>query len=185
MKRILRPLLASFLGLSMIVGASAQQAAPVEQEAPAVVEVEKNPDGELSIEISAADFEAVPYSLTDQTVDADIVVTVTDDRGSDLGWNVTIVGKDFTDGTSTFDVENLVLSSETIVTGSPGSTQGITTSGGSVPEGPDSAKIITAETGSGTGQFTVTFEDSELTVPGGTLVGEYESTLTVSVSTGP
>lgn len=178
-KKILSTAIAGVLGLSMLTGVAAQESAPAD------VEVVNNPQGGLEIFIDAADFDAVPYSLQDQQTNADIVVTVTDDRGSDLGWNVTISGTNFTDGTNSFDVENLVLSSDATVTGNPGSPEGITATGGPVPEGPDSLKIASVERGGGTGEFTVTFSDSELTIPGGTLVGEYQSTLTVSVATGP
>ncbi len=186
MRKLVNTILAGVLGLSMIAGVSAQEVEDSDS-GPAVVEVGINESGTLDVVIEEADFGLVPYSLQDQEAEADnIVVTVVDDRGSNAGWNVVLTGTNFsTEGDSplTFPVTNLVLG-DGAVTPEVGSATGIQTTGGAVQTESETS-AISAESGTGTGRFNISFEDSTLTVPGGTLVGDYSSTLQVEISSAP
>jgi hypothetical protein len=182
-RKITNTLLAGGLALTMVAGVSAQSVDGGEAD----VSVITNNNGVLTVEIADASFGSHEYSLLDQDADpADIVVTVTDSRGSDTGWNVTLNGSPFSSLTTStpFDASNLVLGQSTVASYDNGNypTDGISGYPAAVADAPSVATIISAAPGNGTGKFDVTFADSTLNIPGGTLVGDYMSTLTVTLT---
>lgn len=148
----------------------------------------------LAVSITNADFGGVPYSFQNQTRSGSLTVGVIDTRGTAAGWNVTLSASDFQTATGSqfFDISNLSLTPGTqigvpYVTGDPvPSTAGLTASGAAPVQetGTGSTKIWSAGVLAGAGQFALPLTGS-LTVPGGTLVGDYTSVITVSIVSGP
>lgn len=179
MRKLISVLCASFMAIAGAATASAQLTTDAN--------VEVIGGGELVVSIGAADFADVNYSFSDTPSTTDIVVHVEDNTGTASGWNVTILGEaQFTsaDTTSTIPIGNLSMATGTPeqvdgqdVTGitAPGAASGVTTT---------AQPIASAPPESGQGIYDITYP-STLVVPGGTQVGEYNATLTVSITSGP
>lgn len=179
MRKLISVLCATLVALAGAASVSAQTATEAN--------VTVTGGGELVVSIGAADFADVPYDFAAQTTNADIVVHVEDNTGTASGWNVTILGDAvFTsaDTTSTIPIGNL-----TMATGTPVSVEGqdvtdITAPGAASGVTTTAQPIASAPAESGQGVYDITYPSS-LVVPGGTQVGEYNATLTVSITSGP
>jgi hypothetical protein len=142
----------------------------------------------LAVQITAADFEARPYSFENQTTTGSVTLAVTDTRGTAPGWGVNVAGSNFTSGTESFEIGNLALAPQApiAVTGACG----VVTSAGNqtvVPLGivtSTAQRIWSADAASGAGCFQLPVA-ATLNIPGGTLVGTYTSTVTVSITAAP
>lgn len=186
MKKVFSSLLAGALGLSMIAGVSAANEAKIS--------VTENSNPVFSAVITQApDFGSVPYSLTDQTATnpnngADnLVIKVTNSRGGNTGWNVTLSGGDFTNGDTTpltFSVVGLTLTTGDTVA-APGTGTNVTETPTFGVTG-SAARLLSASAEySSNGIFTTTYTGNQLVVPGGTLVDDYTSTLTITLADAP
>lgn len=144
----------------------------------------------LAVTITNASFGSKAYSFVDQTAVGSLLVTATDSRGTATGWNVTLSASDFVSGPNTFDIHFLSLSAGTpnavLSGGTTGTMSGVNaTSAAPVQEtGTSTTKILAAGAGSGSGQYSLPMAGS-LTIPGGTLVGNYASTVSVAIVSGP
>lgn len=155
----------------------------------ATVKINENA-GDFSVSISSVDFGELSYNFDNQlVVDKAITVTVKDNRGSAPGWNVSLSGGAFTDTTinKSFASTNLNLEAASpAITYVGGNTN---VSGQTALQAPfgvsgTATKIWSAGAGSGDGEYKQNLL-ADLTVPGGTLVGNYTSTLTVNIASGP
>jgi hypothetical protein len=132
-------------------------------------------------------FEDKEYSLSQQTSLGDLDVTVTDNRGTAKGWTIGIHGTDFERSNSTVGADipagNLALSAGT-VSSQPGS--GADPSSVSVPSNLPTtiAQPWQAASNEGDGIYTLPLIGT-LTIPAGTLVDTYQSTVTVEVTAAP
>jgi hypothetical protein len=148
----------------------------------------------ITVSITGDDFGTYDYSLSTEKYEAagTLTVTVDDMRGTAEGWDVALNGTDFAPvvGSSvnadSFSIENLYLHA-----GEPAladeSQLSATTSGQDVFDitaTNDPQPIWTAENNSGAGTFTLDLV-GDLTIPGGTLFGNYSSLVTVSLASGP
>lgn len=148
----------------------------------------------LAVSITNANFGAVPYSFQNQQATGSLTVGVVDTRGTAAGWNVSLDATDFRTGDSSqfFDINNLGLGAGTQIglpysSGDPApSTANMTPQSVSPVQktGVGTSKIWSAAELAGAGKFELPMAGT-LTVPGGTLVGEYTSVVTVSIVTGP
>lgn len=175
MRKFTNFLIAGAFALSM-VATGAVQAAPN-------AEVTITSTGSRVVSIEAIDFGDKTYSFSTQTATASAIVKVEDNTGSGSGWNVTLQGVDFERDAST----KIAIGNLSLAAGTPASTAGQATTGITAPAitvGTGPAKIASAPALSGMGHYTITYPGT-LTVPGGTLVGDYKSTLTVSITAGP
>ncbi|MEW6283530.1 MAG: WxL domain-containing protein [Candidatus Eremiobacterota bacterium] len=115
-------------------------------------------------------------------------LTLTDARGSGSGWNVTLSATNFTSG------GNSILASGFTFTG-PGGT--VTTVAGNAPPtqstvvaqalSPGGFKVLSAAANTGMGRYTYTPATAQfgLTVPASTFAGNYSSTMTFTIASGP
>jgi hypothetical protein len=132
-------------------------------------------------------FDDKEYSLSQQTSLGDLDVTVTDNRGTAKGWTIGIYGTDFIRSNTTVGANipagNLALTAGT-VTSQPGS--GTNPSSVSVPSTlpTATAQLWQAASNQGDGIYTVPLIGT-LTIPAGTLVDTYQSTVTVEVTAAP
>lgn len=189
MRKLVNTVLAGALGLSMIAGVSAQETGD------ASIIVEANPTGDFTVSIKQApDFGAIGYSVTDTPVTTtpggvgDFIIEVTYARGDDLGWDVNIYGDDFTNGDTeaplTFPVGSLTIGNS-VVTADPGTPGSVTATSDYNMTGTSTNLIDGALNVGSNGIFTVTYSSNTLVVPAGTLVDEYNSTLTVTTTEAP
>jgi len=177
MRKVFGVVLAGMMALSTFGGVTAQD------QGSAIVTISS--DGLRTATIEDATFTPVEYSFTDETATASIVVNVEDNTGSGAGWNVTLYGTAFERDTNTsFPVSNLVLGTGTAESTSGQAATGITATGITVGTASPGEKIASAALLSGMGHYTITYVGT-LTVPGGTMVGQYESTLTVTITASP
>jgi hypothetical protein len=143
----------------------------------------------LAVTITTANFEARPFSFDQQTTSGSLSLAVTDTRGTATGWGVSLAGTDFSALTGeTFAITNLSVA--------PGTPQAVTGQCGAITSNANQSvvpiaqmqtntqRIWTAASGAGSGCYTLT-AGSTLGIPGGTLVGTYVSTITVSISSAP
>jgi hypothetical protein len=148
----------------------------------------------LAVSINSADFGGVPYSFQNQQANASLTVGVTDTRGSAAGWNVSLNATDFRngDGSQFFGIGNLSLVAGTqvgqpYISGDPMPSTANMTAFSAAPvqkTGDSTTKIWSAAELAGAGKFELPMAGT-LTVPGGTLVGDYTSVVTVSIISGP
>lgn len=131
---------------------------------------------------------------TDQTVNPTSAPTIRmiDATGSNAGWNITFTATNFTSGSNTIANTNFSFNpsggSLTRISGqSIDNTNGPKEAGGGSQALSGSVKAITTNAGYGKGKYdyTPTTGSFSLTVPATTLVGNYTSTLTITISSGP
>jgi hypothetical protein len=143
----------------------------------------------LIVTITTANFESRPFSFQSQTTPGTLTLQVNDTRGTARGWAVSLAGTEFRSPTESFAVTNLSVTPgapSSIVTGACP----VVTSNANQPVVPisqmqtNTQRIWTALAGAGSGCFTLPATTS-LVIPGGTLVGTYVSTITVSISSAP
>lgn len=173
------------LALTLAVGMAGGALAATENDSDVTVNIFSH--GVLAVHIDGNDFEGYPYQLEDQdTEPIDIVIYASDERGTAAGWHVTLSGEDFVDEDKLpkefFAIENLSVAHGDVET---------TSSTGQPSEDPPAAynllavetdpqTVLTADPGSGAGKYTNT-RGATLTIPAGTLVGDYKATLTVTI----
>jgi hypothetical protein len=178
---------ALILASSLTMGA-AQTVEDVDGDA--TVEITRKDNlNSISVWITDSDFDAHPYSLVEQPVPGNLTIGLDDFRGTADGWDVYISATEFTsDNGRSFGAEQLVLDPGDFDLNPDVTQENVTTDGqsttASVQLSSDSQGIWSAANGNGAGHFVLPV-DGTLTIPGGTLVGTYTSTMTVSVEAGP
>lgn len=149
--------------------------------------------GALSIATSAAPTFSATLDGTDQTKSYTVPTTVTDARGNNAGWNLTVTSTQFTTGGSTPSTLATNASTVTGVTNAcaAGSTCTLPTSAISYPVGvpaaatpPAAVKYFSAATSTGKGKFDNT-PSVAVALPSSVDAGTYSSTLTLSAVSGP
>ena len=165
-------------------------ATPINQ---ADVDVQITPIDGATVTVAVAEslsdpFDDKQYSLIQQTSSGRLDVTTTDNRGTATGWTVSISASNFVRTVNTtvgadIPVGNLALSGGT-VTKTPGS--GNYPSSVTVPASMPAAstQLWKAISNEGDGQFLLPLNGT-LTIPAGTLVDKYQSTVTVTVVAAP
>ena len=123
------------------------------------------------------------------------MVTVDDMRGTAAGWSVTLSGGDFIPNPLTsspnaapFDIENLSLDAQDPEIASDVSQPAANLTGQSASDLSQVTNVAqtiwTASNGNGEGKFNLDLV-GDLKIPGGTLVGNYSSTVTVTLGAAP
>lgn len=150
----------------------------------ATVSIITGPENIMTVVISSAVFTATQYSLQDTTTTSTVTVTPTDLRGTAAGWNVNLSATDLSrDASTNFAISNLSLVAGELT--GPGAASITKNNAAPVQKtGVSTTKILSAPIGSGMGAFVLTMAGT-LTIPGGTLIGLYTSTMTVTIATGP
>jgi len=124
------------------------------------------------------------YSLAEQTTSGVLTVQTSDDRGNAAGWNVTLKATDFVEAdTADIAINNLVLLAQPVVKNSVGGTTPAAGSNQS-PVTTTAQQLWDAAPATGDGIFSLPMNGT-LTIPAGTLVGTYTSTVTAEVSFAP
>lgn len=140
---------------------------------------------------TVANFGGITLNGTAQTTNAALgTFSVTDARGSGIGWNVTVQATQFTMTGHTLAMNSISMPAPTVA-------KADSTSGNvpSIVAGPyliDNASAVKissaaldASAGNGMGSYTYTPGNLTLSVPANAYAGTYTSTVTVSVVTGP
>lgn len=147
--------------------------------------------GDVSLStVTASSFGVVTLDGTTQTVQAPLnTFDVTDARGTGEGWKVSVVAGQFTDSTSgrIMDAGSLVIDAPAVSLKDDGSSAltTITQAGGVIDNG-TGVKLLSAAVDGGMGSYTVAPASMTLTLkPGKVYAGNYASTVTVSLTTGP
>lgn len=172
---------AALITTTMLSGASAANSADVS------VRVSAPDNGVLSASITGARFQEVKYRAGDsfQNSVGDFVVTATDTRGVGSGWVVTIAGKgDFTDQNGSgnaIKLSALSLQAGTVQGADAYSKVNGIATGAVAAMSQSEQAIMKAEKGAGVGTFTNGIKGT-IAVPDGTLVGTYQTTLTVTIA---
>lgn len=174
-----------FLSMALVVWIMLASPGSLSAATEGTASVRVTSDGTLSVSIDDAAFEDVPYSFDETSTESTVVVKVEDNRGTGAGWKISLHGSDFVnDDGASFDISNLALTAGTATTTAGQDVSGITTSGVTVSGDSSEVVIASAQQSAGMGHYTIEYP-ATLHVPGGTLVGDYKSTLTVDVATGP
>jgi hypothetical protein len=172
---------AAALGLGVSTTALAQQTGDV----PIDVQVGAAPDAGLTWQASqTAEFPSVPSSFEAQTSTGAIAATVSDTRGTEAGWTLSVSGTDFVGQTTgrTIPIGNLTLT--------PGAVQVVAGDANPLPTvntltmstAPQVLMVAAADTGAG--RYTSVINGT-ITIPGNTLVDTYASTITVDLAAAP
>lgn len=138
----------------------------------------------LAASITGGRFADVTYRAGNsfQNSNGTIVVTATDTRGVGSGWTVSLSsGSDFTSGSQSFSVNNLSLQSGSVQGRDNANANGITPA--AITAVGNSQAVMVASKNNGLGVFDDTIQGT-VKVPDGTLVGDYKTTLTVSIVAG-
>jgi len=176
---------AALVTISAVSGAAAADSA----SADVTVKVSAPSGAVLSASITAGQFSDVEYSITDdKTSTGTLTVLASDPRGVGTGWNVTLkTGDKFTDasdGSKSFSGNAFKITSQSITPAQGASAQGVNVQTPGAGSTANSAqKIIVAQQRSGMGSYTDAI-GAEVTVPKGTLAGNYKTTVTVSITAG-
>src|SRR5581483_4918395 len=147
--------------------------------------------GSLSLSAAgSASFSALTLNGSDQTATASVVLTPDDERGTDLGWNITGTSTTLTNASS-----QTLSTTATAVTGASAAaatgncslptnsiTYPITLPAGSTP--PTAVKVYNGAGGTGKGPTNVTLT-LQLSVPANAYRGTYTSTWTFAIVSGP
>ncbi len=138
---------------------------------------------------------ATPVTLNgdDQTTTYALGLTVTDARGNNAGWNLTITSTQFNDGSGDTlpTTASAIQSTPSVVCSSVGnhctSPNNSITYPVTVPAdttAPTPVKFFNATTNSGLGKFTIT-PTITVSIPANTVAGTYTSTVSVAIVSGP
>lgn len=159
--------------------------------------------GDLTLgSITTGDFGGITLNGAAQSTTATMnAFSVTDARGTGLGWNVTISASPFNEyasgeyvasgktlGTSRFTMAQASAAKvDASSSGVPTVTNGTYTldADGNSDGTSDAVKIASAATGDGMGSYTVTPGQLSLSVPANVYAKTYRSDVTVTLSTGP
>jgi hypothetical protein len=147
--------------------------------------------GSMSASLSNATFNPLPYSNNAQVNSGQLVLTVTDPRGTAAGWSVSIVAGPFVYsgtaiGQSSIPAANFALTATgapTTVSGQPIGAGGPTATGATGALS-TSRTIVVASTGFGSGTYNQ-IVNVNLTIPGTSKAGTYTSTMTVTTAAAP
>jgi len=151
--------------------------------------------GALSVAApDAAAFVPTHFSFTGQTSAGNSIgaITTTDARGDRSGWGINVTASDWTDGTKvikhngngstegqlSLDVPE--ISSVAKIAGD--TTTGMTMGTDATFSGTTSIKLITAPSGTGSGQYNINGLNAAQFVPGSQPTGDYVTTLTLTIS---
>jgi hypothetical protein len=145
--------------------------------------------GSLAISTpTVANFGGVTLNGTAQPTTASMgTFTVTDSRGTGVGWNVTVQATQFTMTGHTLPMNSISMPAPTVakIDATSGNTPSITT-GPYLIDNASAVKITSAAAdGTGMGSYTFTPGALTLSIPANAYAGTYTSTVTVSVVTGP
>lgn len=149
--------------------------------------------GSLTLTTTAAPSFGVTLDGTDQTAAYTLPATVTDARGGNAGWNLTVTSTQFSTGGAT--PSTLPANASTITAVSNACVTGATCTNPTnaisypvaLPAGataPPAVKYFNAAVGTGKGKFTNTPTIGVL-VPANADAGSYTSTVTISAVSGP
>lgn len=182
---ILKKITAGTLALVLATGVAGSVIAQETDTGDVNVQItEMSTGGVLSASISDENFGPHEYSLQDQGVEGDFTINASDLRGTAAGWTVTIKGEDFggTNVSNGFSIENLGLAQGSVekTSISPHATSANPVVTNVAPVTTSEQTVVTAIAGTGAGEYEAEF-DANLNIPGGTLVGTYETTLTVTI----
>lgn len=185
LKKLSWTLLASLLAVSIFGVAAAQS-----DTSEATVEVVpiSNDRGVLSVSITNIDFGEHEYRLTDHTTSGSLTIYASDMRGTAGGWTVTLASTDFTSADAPdfpIPIGNLSAPAGSVShigcpSGHPTDRVPIAWLARPVTIAP--AAIIHAKPGTGAGYYQNHRPHTQLTIPGGTLIGGYQATLTVTIT---
>lgn len=140
----------------------------------------------LGITTSSIQFTGITLSGYDQFASGTTNAWVVDASDESGGWNITISATDFINQNlqviSSQNLEIRLLAEKiVVVSGSSGPVSALTTY---TPIGSNNVRIITSEIGQGTGIYEIT-PDFRLNVPAQAYAGNYASTITLTVVSGP
>ncbi len=169
-------------------------AVPSTDDSTAIVDVQvkgiENGTVSILIEESSGDtFDDVTYNYQTTTPsEGDFVVTVTDERGTAAGWGVTLQGTDFLRQNHPTLGQDIGIGQLGLIPGTPsrlstaGTTPTTVSNIGVMTSSPQTLWV--ANENQGDGQFQ-TIVAGTLTVPAGTLVDTYKSTITAVITFAP
>lgn len=148
----------------------------------------ENDGGILSVSITSVDFGEHEYRLADHTATGHLTIYASDMRGTASGWSVTLAGDDLQSAENpgfAIPIENVYAPTGTVAhmgsaSGHP--TDALPTALAAWPVTNAPAMVLVAAPGSGAGSYENHRAGTALVIPGGTLIGEYKSTLTVTIS---
>lgn len=144
--------------------------------------------GILSASITNVDFGEHEYQLSDHTAYGQLTIYTSDMRGTAGGWTVTLAGEDLRSSESPafpISIQNLLAPAGSVShlgspSGHPTDVPPVSHAAWPVTNAPTT--VLSAAPGSGAGFYENHRAGTKLTIPGGTLIGEYKSTLTVTIS---
>ncbi len=149
-------------------------------------------NGQAALSLSTSATPALTDLLdgSDQTASYTIPLSITDARGSGAGWNATITSTTFTSGSNTLATNASAIAS--IATACvAGGTCTTPTNGLSYPltipaaaTAPAAVKFFNSAVNTGMGRFTIT-PTINVAIPGNSYAGNYSSTVTVAIVSGP
>ncbi len=127
---------------------------------------------------------------SDQSVNYTLPLTMNDLRGSGAGWNLTMTSTTFTNGTQTLATTASSIASAAVACTAGGTCTNPTNSISyplTVPAAataPAAVKVFNAAANTGMGRFTIT-PSINVSIPGNSYAGTYNSTLTIAAVSGP
>ena len=134
---------------------------------------------------------AVTLSGSDQTTTYSLGLTVIDATGSGGGWKLTITSTTFTTGTHSLSTTASNINAAPTVACTSGSTCTNPTNGVTYPLGvpaaataPTAVKFFNATANTGMGSFSIT-PTITVSIPANTFIGNYVSTVSVAIVSGP
>lgn len=177
---IIKKIASGTLALVLATGIAGSSLAKDDHIGDVSVSIHPIKDGGYSASIGDLRFGSYQYRLTDRVVPGTVTIGASDLRGDAQGWSVTITGGDF-DGD--FGIHNLSLDTGTVTktskSGHP--TEAVPSQNAITKMSNDEQTVLVAAPGTGAGEYNATYNAS-LNIPAGTLVGGYQTTLTVSIS---
>lgn len=146
----------------------------------------------LSASTSATPSFSANLDSGDSTQTYTVPLTIQDTRGTGTGWNLTVTSTTFTTGGGSPDLLATNASSLTGVTSgcstgtctNPANAQTYPTSVPAATTAPTAVKFFNTTANNGMGRFTIT-PTIGVTIPQNAFAGTYNSTVTLSIVTGP
>lgn len=187
----IKPGIFASLGAAALLALSAGSGVAVDPPAGPTTDVDivVTSTGTLSVTVVETDaFNDVTYSFDTVTSNGELTITVTDARGTAVGWSFNLRGTTFTGTVSgpgdTFPITALALEHAS-TTALAGNTNVSGVHGYDITSVAEAGQqVASADEDFGNGIYALTY-DGELTVPGDTLVDTYTTTITVEIPSGP